>query len=268
MKYRNIMVHVDTSAQSWRRVELAVKIAKEHGAFLTALYVVTHQYYKPEHEGLKERIAETEKSFRELTAGMEADWIMADWQVAGIGMVEIINYYAHSQDLVIVGQTPPDQAARCHPHDLPERVVLGAGRPVLVVPYVGSFATMGKKIIVSWKTGRSSARALNDAMPFLLVADEVCLLEIRHPDEQVVAAISPKDDVAENLRRHGIKVRDERLVTGSITVANILMNYAWENGCDMIVMGAYSSSSRGTLNLGAVADQMLDLMTLPVLMAH
>jgi nucleotide-binding universal stress UspA family protein len=46
------------------------------------------------------------------------------------------------------------------------------------------------------------------------------------------------------------------------------MNYAWENGCDLIVMGAYAHLARGTVNLGPVAKQLFEHMTLPVLMSE
>ncbi|HEX5773151.1 MAG TPA: universal stress protein [Geomobilimonas sp.] len=270
MKFKDILVHLDSSPQSMNRLDLAIRIAKDHGARLTGLYVVVHPQYRPEKEDLGQRITEIEKTFLEKTAGekVESCWICADWPVVGLSVVEVVNYYAHAKDLVVVGQATRDQTKSSVPLDLAERVILGAGRPVLVVPYAGSFPSVGGRVIVAWRPGRASARAVNDAMPFLAAAREVCLLEIRPPDgQEEVDGFSPKADIVENLRCHGIKVTEERLVTGNITVANILMNYAWENGCDLIVMGA-STSGKGTVSLGAVAHQMLDLMTLPVLLAH
>jgi len=270
MNFKDILVHIDCSQQYLNRLELAIRLAREHGAQLTGLYVVSHQMYKPEQEGLSHRIAEAEEMFRLKTAreNVNSHWLCADWPVAGISMVEVLNYYAHSKDLVIVGQTSRSHMEKDFPRDLPERVVLGAGRPVLVVPFAGSFPSVGERVIVAWKPGRASARAVNDAMPFLLAAKEVCMLDIRTPDDPGMQAIAPKEDIAGNLRLHGIRVKEEHLVTGNIPAATILMNYGWENGCDLIVMGAYSSSSRGTVNLGSVANEMLDHMTLPVLMSH
>jgi nucleotide-binding universal stress UspA family protein len=267
MSYKEIMVHIDASQLYLNRLDLAVQLAKEHEAHLTGLCAITHQYYQPEQDSAKHRIDEAEELFRLKTsqAGVRADWLCADWHVAGVDMTEIVNYYGHFKDLIVVGQALRDGSV---PQDLPERVVLGSGRPVLVVPYVGSFSSAGKRLILAWKPGRASARAVNDALPFLLKAQEVCLLEIRFATEPESMEISPREDIATYLRAHGINVRKENLVTGTIPVANIIMNYAWENGCDMAVMGAYSSSGLGTGKLGVVADQMLDHMTLPVLMAN
>lgn len=269
MSYKEIMVHIDASQLYLNRLDLAVQLAKDHEAHLTGLCAITHQYYKPEQDSAKHRIAEAEEQFQYKTsqAGVRADWLCADWHVAGVDMTEIVNYYGHFKDLIVVGQALRPQGGDV-PQDLPERVVLGSGRPVLVVPYVGSFSSAGKRLILAWKPGRASARAVNDALPFMLKAQEVCLLEIRFAAGQEAMEISPREDIAAYLRAHGINVRKENLVTGTIPVADIIMNYAWENGCDMVVMGAYSSSGHGTGSLGAVADQMLDHMTLPVLMAN
>jgi nucleotide-binding universal stress UspA family protein len=270
MSYKNIMVHLGGAGHYVSRLELAVTIAKTFNAHLTGLFVVSHQPYKPELEVLGQRIAEIEAAFRVKTgdAGIDAHWLCADWHMADVGKVEMINHYAHAQDLVIVGQTPPDHLDGDYPKDLPERVVLGSGRPVLVVPYVGSFPATGNRVIVAWKSGRASARAVNDAMPFLVAAKEVRLLDVRSPDEQVLSADAPGDGMASSLRRHGITVKEEHLVSGNIPVENILMNYAWENGCDLVVMGAFSSTKRGTVTLGPVASEMLDHMTLPVLLSN
>lgn len=270
MSYKEIMVHIDCSQQYLNRLELAIHLAREHDAHLTGLCVITHQFYKSELEGDRHRVSEAEELFllKMAQANVSSQWLCADWQVTGVGMSEIVNYYAHFKDLTIVGQTSHNKKGGEGPSDLPERVVLGSGRPVLVVPFAGSFKSVGNRVIVAWKPGRSSARAVNDAMPFLRTAKEVCLLEIRVSDDKNSSYIMPQDDIAHYLRRHGLNVKEEHLVTGDIPVANILMNYAWENGCDLVVMGAYSNSSRGTVNLGAVADQILDHMTLPVMMSY
>lgn len=270
MSYKEIMVHIDCSQPYLNRLELAILLAKEQQAHLTGLCVITHQLYKPEQDDFKHRISEAEElfSFKTAQAGVNSQWLCADWHVTGVGMTEIVNYYAHCKDLTIVGQTSRSNQGGEVPRDLPERVVLGSGRPVLVVPFAGSFNSAGSRVIVAWKPGRSSARAVNDALPFLKKAKEVCLLEIRISAEIEATGADPKGDIASYLRRHGVNVKEEHLVTGHIPVANILMNYAWENGCDLIVMGAYSNATRGTINLGAVADQMLDHMTLPVLMTY
>jgi nucleotide-binding universal stress UspA family protein len=270
MNFKDILVHIDISQQCAARVDLAVNLAARHKAHLTGIYVITHTPYAPESESLVQKGAELMEMFHQKTAGagISAEWLPVDCGVAGCDMVPLLNYYTHQKDLIIIGQI--DQAAKVGdiPADLPERVIMGSGRPVLVVPYVGTFDTVGERIIVAWKAGRASARAVNDAMPLLLNAKDVRVLSIKTPDELETSVSWSDGDICKHLERYGINVKEENLVTADIPVANILMNYAWENGCDLIVMGAYAHLARGTVNLGPVAKQLFEHMTLPVLMSE
>src|SRR5436305_450334 len=51
-------------------------------------------------------------------------------------------------DLVVVGQRDPDTEPTGAVGLRPEAVVLGAGRPVLIVPYAGSFPEIGRNVVV------------------------------------------------------------------------------------------------------------------------
>ncbi len=268
MDFKDILVHIDNTQQCTTRLELAINLARKHKARLTGLYVVTHPHYKPQIESLKLKAIDAEEMFRLKTgeANVDAEYLPVDWGVVGVSMVEVLNYYAHAKDLIVVSQNDPGSREDV-PSDLPERVVLGSGRPVLIVPYAGAFGSVGERVIVGWKAGRASARAVNDAMPFLLNAEQVCVLSIKAVGDQEMTG-RPDGNICAHLKRYNIAVKVENLVTGEIPVADIMMNYAWENGCDLIVLGAYAHSSRGTLNLGPVAKDLLEKMTLPVLMSH
>ena len=269
MKFKDILVHIDNSPQCANRLDLALKLAVEHGAHLTGLYVVIHPPYAPRAERMKTDEAQARAMFERQAgaAKIGAEWFAADWGTVGVTMVEVINFYAHTKDLVIVGQTDPSVQPWDVPADLPQQIVVGAGRPVLIVPYSGSFASVGRRPIVAWKAGRLSARAVNDARPFLLNAEEVFVLSISGPSEPLDET-GTADNIRVNLERNGIKVREDRIVMQTIPIANLLMTYAWENSCDLIVMGVYAQKSRGGYDLGPVAKDFLNNMTLPVLMSH
>nr|NIS40362.1 universal stress protein [Desulfuromonadales bacterium] len=86
-------------------------------------------------------------------------------------MSQLINLHAHYRDLLVVSQVDFDHPERSSPPDLPERAVLGTGRPVLVVPYAGKFDRIGQRIMLGWRGGPESSRALHDAMPLLKNAE-------------------------------------------------------------------------------------------------
>ena len=271
MKFKDILVHIDNSPQSAHRLQLAITLAGEHGAHLTGAYIIPHIPYAHQEERMERDEGVTQTLFEQMTgaAGIGAEWLSVDWATVGVSVADMLNYHAHTKDLVIVGQTdsgmPPDEHL---PPDLPQRIIVGAGRPVLVVPYTETSSSIGKRVILAWKAGRVSARAVNDALPFLLNAEEVIVMSIVTPGEQQVGVAGSNESICANLERHAIRVREVQIVMERIPVANLLMNYAWENACDMIVTGVYYRKTRWKFDLGPVANDFLQQMTLPVLMSY
>jgi nucleotide-binding universal stress UspA family protein len=194
-----------------------------------------------------------------------------DWSVIGVGMTEIINHHAHYTDLVIVGQASPDVSgkdARDVPADLPERLVLGAGRPVLIVPYAGTFSKVGDRVLVAWKAGRESTRAVNDALPFLKQAQRVDVFAINSSETYEDDGKSLCYNICDHLERHGVKASPERMVVSNTPVGDALLNRSCEESFDLLVMGAYAHTPQGKMALGSVAAHLLKQMTVPVLMSH
>ncbi len=265
MAFKDIVVHIDHSKQCAARLALAVHLARECQAHLTGLYVVTHPVYAPRNEASLRRAAEAEKLFGMLTAAAQvsARWHEADWGTVGVSMADVLNHHAQSKDLIVIGQPDPEDLEDETPADLPERVIAGSGRPVLVVPYAGNFRAVGRRIVVAWRNGRESARAVNDAMPLLCAATLVSVVAIEPAAARPLAGKSPTTDICLNLERHGVALKQETLVTGKIPVGTMLLDYAWENGCDLMVMGLVRTG-RG---VGPVTRRILDQMTVPVLMA-
>ena len=67
---------------------------------------------------------------------------------------------------MVIGQFNPDDDHREGELGMADNVVIDAGRPVLVVPYAGSFPTLGTKVMLAWNASRESVRAAHDALPF------------------------------------------------------------------------------------------------------
>lgn len=274
MAFADILVHLDQTKSCAVRLGVAVDLAKRFGARLTGLYVITHQYYQPRH-GKAEAAATAVRDMFDAQvakAGIAAKWQCIDWSVIGVGMTEIINNHAHYTDLLIVGQASPDAVGNVineSPADLPERVVLGAGRPVLIVPYAGSFPTVGERVLVAWKAGRESTRAVNDALPFLKKARRVDVLAINGSETYGDDSQSLCGNICEHLERHEVKASPESMVVSDNTpVGDALLNRTCEEGYDMVVMGAYAHTPQGKMALGLVAGHLLKQMTVPVLMSH
>ncbi len=270
MEIKDILVHLDNSQQCATRLELAITLAREHGAHLTGLYAISHPYYASQGKAVDLKVLQAKELFQAKSAGedLSAEFCLADWGVTGDSTVEILNYYAHRKDLIIVGQSDQNSPQENVPVDLPERVVLGSGRPVLVVPYAGTFGTAGECVLLAWKSGRASARALHDAMPFLLKAKKVFAVTVKSSADQTLSDTCRDDEIRTHLERHGIRVREENLESGDVPVSNVLMNYAWEHGCDLLIMGVYAQTLHGSLYVSPVTKDLFEHMTVPILMSH
>jgi len=167
-------------------------------------------------------------------------------------------------DVAIVSQVKPDKP-------WPENVMIEAalfksGRPVVVVPYSQTAGLKLDRIMVCWDGGANAARAVSDALPFLVRAKsvEICIVAGRNKSDDEV----PGADIAEHVARHGVKVDVVRIVAPDIDVANAILCHAAEAGTDFLVMGGYGHSRIREFILGGATREVLASMTLPTLLAH
>lgn len=266
MSLKNILVHLDNSHHSTARLNLAIGLAQRHEARVTALYVITHPFYEPQHIDTEARTSEVQAAFTDIIAesGVEAELLTVDWKVIGVGVAEVVNLHANYCDLVIVGQTDHNSQDRDTPDDLPELVILGSGRPVLIVPYTASYKEFGNRALVAWKSGRETTRAVNDAIPLLAKADVVKILVVNpaSPDENEGGRLCA------HLACHDIKAEVEQATATEVSIGDVLLNRASVDGSDLLVMGAYAHTRLGAPTPGDVARHILKHMTVPVLMSH
>jgi nucleotide-binding universal stress UspA family protein len=261
---KDILVHLDHSASSAARLEVAVGLAKQHQARLTGLLVDRQPYpVAAAAEAVQARF-----EVMAAGAGIEAQWHYMDASGTVVGTTEIIRSFAHCSDLVVLGQPSRETADAGIPFDLPAGLVLISGLPVLVVPYAGSFAAVGERVLVAWKAGRESTRALNDALPILQVARQVEILTVQDPDTSSAGDTRLSAELCSHLARHGVTAKATRLLAGSVPLGDVFLNRACDEGFDLLVMGAYAHGKEGRPELGLVARQLLRQMTVPVLMSH
>jgi nucleotide-binding universal stress UspA family protein len=272
MALKDILLHIDNSPSCSNRLDLAITLAGKHGAHLKGIYVLSHSYYAPRHGmGATEAARKAEEMFCEKAAraGISAEWIFADWSVVGVTVTEILNLYAYYTDLVIVGQPDHSSTDQSTPLDLPERLGLGIGRPLLIVPYAGNFSSIGERVMIAWKSGREATRSVNDALPILEKADYVGVVTISPAGSDDTSDADNAQGICTHLGRHFIKANHEHiLASSSMSVGDMLLNHACEQKMDLLVMGAYAQNRRGVFMHSPVARHLLNFMTVPILISH
>ncbi|GFO67130.1 universal stress protein A [Geomonas limicola] len=265
MVLKNMLVLMDTLPQAADRLALALELAIEHGASVTGLFAAAPHLLPAKRSQDREVSDELKQLFLSRTRelGVAGNWVNVEAKTHG-GMVETINYYATFADLVVVGQTEYGSKERRVDDHLPERVVLGSGKPVLIVPYAGQFSSIGKRALVAWKTGRESARTLADVLPVLKKSETVRVFEVNPNEKDVV----DMERLRGYLASHQISAEVETSAITALKVGDVLLNRVADEGSDLLVMGAYAELHFGTSALGEVARHVLRHMTVPVLMSH
>ncbi len=276
MGYKDILVHLDSSPACATRIDIGVQLARAFDAKLTGLYVVglapMHQYAEadlgPElveaHDRyMRDAAREAERMFHDRSRSAN---ISAEWRQVEGALPDLVLLHARFADLIIAGQRNTERLDPGTAPELPEHLILDAGRPVLIVPHTGAFPTVGERVAIAWKSNRGAARAVNDSLPFLKAAKEVCVIAINAEGGITGEGDNPAEDVVAHLSRHGIsaQARSQKAERGMLgqTLRDTITNF----GADLVVMGAFGRSRWRELMLGGVRRTMLGSMTLPTLM--
>lgn len=282
MSYKTVLVHVDKDKHAVERIKLAAQIAMNDEAHLigAAPSGVSRFIYQSRfiYEGggmashldshleelrnaAKDSLAQFESTVKSI--GVQSYEARQVDDEAGAG----VSLQARYSDLVVIGQTNLDEPSSTTLPDFPEFVVMNSGRPVLIVPYVGRYDAMPKRVLIAWDASTSATRSVTAAIPLLKRAQNVDVV-VFNPDSRGDAhGEVPGADIGLYLARHNIKVNVVRQKT-DIDVGNALLSIATDLGSDMIVMGGYGHSRFREILLGGVTRTVLESMTVPVLMAH
>jgi nucleotide-binding universal stress UspA family protein len=279
MSYKSLLVHLDNSERTPQRLDTALHLARRFGAHLTGCYATfepdsrafyvmagtadyyaSHERRREQQRGALERLFHAEA----LRAKVDARFVSAN-EPANTTMPR----YARFADLVLMGQTNPADPESYIDDNFVEHVVMAAGRPVLLLPYASTVPKIGDRILIAWDSSREAARAAYDAVPFLSRAKKCTVVTVRGtagepPGERFAGA-----DIALTLARHGATVDVLEMDTAKdAPVGDVLLSTAHDQGCDMIVMGAYGHARWRELVMGGATRTILQSMTVPVLMSR
>lgn len=285
MAFRDILVHLDSSPRSAVRLEMAAGLARRSGAALTGLCVVdipsAEFFYgaaMPLAAGGAERVvdqirAEAIAAAEPVQAAFQAllnrDGLDGGWRLVEGNLPATVALHARYADLTVLGQVNPyEHRDGLGGEAVVVTTVMTSGRPVLVVPFAGSFPALGERVLVAWNASREAARAVNDALPLLRSASLVTVLAVNPRHGINGHGDVPAADIALHLARHGVRAEAAHTVAKDIPEGEALLSYAADIGADLIVCGAYGHSRARELVFGGVTRTLLGEMTVPVFMSH
>ena len=280
MSYRTVTVHLDSSSRCATRLDLAATIAAAHGGRLVGIAPVgvpdvvlslngavpdTLDLVALSSAYLRSRAEALARSFDARAAASPSNAFES--RIVDDDAVDALCGRGRCSDLIVLGQTDRSETVDGVAFDLPQQVLVHAGAPVLLVPYAGTFGTVGQHVLVAWKDTREAARAVRDALPMLVRAKQVTLVSY---DERRSFAGDPVAGLAALrawLGDHGVDAQP-RLEPAPGNAGDALLSLATDQCADLVVMGAYGHSRLREWMLGGMTRHLLEHMTVPVLMSH
>ncbi len=274
---KDILVHIPVDDRTQPIIECAISLTQSFGAHLDGIVRV--------YQSFDAAIAiATPSTAMTMMAQFEPDLPMAAGiidqfrnaaQAAGISydskmiceesssVLQSATNLSRLYSLVVVAQ--PDSQKPTNDDRLAESLLLGCGRPMLMVPYIHHGPLKTDHILICWDGGSSVARAVHDAMPFLHKATTIDIVVVN--GGKATAGNAP-EALKDHLARHELTANVRRLFSNTTEIHDMLLSFAADVGADLIVMGGYGHSRFREYILGGVTLGMLETLTVPALISH
>lgn len=269
---KSLLVHVDATPPTAVRLKLAEQLALAHGAQATAVYAVTSallRYPMAMAAGADmapmlaevdaQRLDATRKLYAATVQPAQVRWL----ECTGAPIADMTQQALYA-DLLVLGQRAADETRDIDvPADFVSSVLIGSGRPAIVVPHIARSPLKLDRVLVAWKPTRESARAVTAALPLLQQAASVTVVSFDEGDEPAAEA-----GIVGYLHQHGVQAAFKREVASETSVGDQLLSLAADEQSDLLVMGCYGHGRAREWVLGGVSRTVIASMTIPVLMCH
>ena len=277
MSYKTIMVCLNEVSSNDRLTDVTRILAAKFKSHVKGLYVVPgvqiyagvaagmgpisydgfRAYFEKQQPGVKQR----------FEAAMQKDGLPFDFQTVDSVNPNIANAIIENSrcaDLIVIPSGSRNAEEGTIDDGLVDMVVIGAGRPVLVIPDQGKFEFTADDITLGWNNSREAARAVYDAMPFLKAAKKVRVTCVDNKQRGTL----PGTDIADTLARHGVKAEVQTIASNGSGAGSTLLQAANDAGSGLIVMGCYGHSRLAELVFGGASRHMLANVDRAVLLSH
>jgi len=193
---------------------------------------------------------------------------VAEEQLPYDGMVErrgsvraVVADAAKDATLVIAGAA--GHARWSLARDAIEAVLFDADAPLLLLPNRSMLLTE-RVVAVAWERSPTAEEAVDAALPLLLAAERVVLLEA----EEGHACASPPTLLLDALRRRGKPAAIQRFTLGDRDVGTAILDAATSAGAGLLVMGAFTHRRLLERLFGGATQDILEGARMPLLLHH
>lgn len=283
MAIKTILVCLTSEANSASLMRAACILARAHGAHLIGLHTIQSMAVYP---GIAVHIPDS--AFEQFNAAQlkqaddikaifddhtESENFVSEWRqqhAKSTRASDRIMDSARIADLILLPNEDPE-LERADQHHLQEDVIRESGRPVLIVPIEFEQKTIGASALIGWNDTREAARAAHDALSLMNAEGqenaEAHILRV-HGDDDDLIHDATLTDLAAALARHDIETSIGHRAWQRHAVAETIEQEAFERGCDLIVVGAFSHSRVYEVIHGATTREFLKHAKRPILFSR
>ncbi|WP_026380374.1 universal stress protein [Afifella pfennigii] len=270
-----IMVHLPSVDTIPRLMNVAAPIARSHSAHLVGLHLIPRippdvvdplggEWLSMQMQRDNQIAEEIGTAFDRAASAEDLAYSWLQLDARDVNATQLAVRTCRNADLVVASQASDDLPSYYRPED----IVLGAGRPVLVVPTAGNFGEIGNNVLIAWNGSREAARAAFDTLPLIQKGAKVQILSVNAGHKEPGHGLVPGDALARTLARHGLNVEAMTSRPDRTSVGGEILNRASDLGSDLIVMGCYGHSRLRETVFGGATQSIVDQMTVPILMSH
>ncbi len=286
MSIKTILVPLGGSAHDTQVLETALVVARRFDGHIAALHVMQRPQDAAPYmlESISKKLKDTvlreiENDAREQAAEVHAVFdafcasngikpnqqgsgVTASWhEEFGVVSDSIVHHARVSDAVTIERPTLEGGSLRRTPagRNL-QAVLLGAGRPVVIVPP----AWQAKRIenaAIGWNESLEASRALAMTIPWLTQMKSVSVII----SEKRRAGVQ---SLVDYLGRHGIEAQVRLLDGGKGSVGEAMLSSCKEAGAELLVVGGFSHSRSRQLLFGGVTQHLLTHAEIVTVMVH
>jgi nucleotide-binding universal stress UspA family protein len=276
MSYKTIQLCLNETHRLKQLLKAGCELGTKFKAHVSGLYVIPSISVYPaggfselpilneeNQKFFKSKQAEVKTEFESAmkNEGLAFDYRLVESALVSVGHEQTDN--GHSADLIVTSAIESKGLIGTDV-DAVEQLVMGSGRPVLVLPHTGDIRFDWNEALIGWNDSRESARAVFDAIPYLQKFRQVRVVSV---DEDSRGKV-PGALLAEVLSRHGLNVEVSTAMSDGLGVGEALRCAADDYGSSVIVMGAYGHSRMREFVFGGATLHMLRNVTIPTLFSH
>lgn len=172
---------------------------------------------------------------------------------------------ARTADLIVLGR--PARALEADDR-LFASTLLGAGRPIIVVPESAGGKTSIGRVMVAWRPTREATRAVHDAIPLLQRAQSVQIVRLLDVAQEADGTVGIDQELIRHLERHGIRPEFTCLPHRDASKGERILAFAQQAAVDLIVAGGYGHPRAFEHVFGGVTRTLLRESPVPVFFSH